>query len=95
MTYKIQKKCSLIEMRGALEGQVQEHSQKVSQKEQQEAEAPIIIPGIIRNRLLITQGNGYPGHALLITSGIITSVLPLKLALRRCHRRTVMVARPQ
>lgn len=42
----------------ALEKEVKERSQKDSQKEQQEADAPIINPGMIGNRLLITQGNG-------------------------------------
>lgn len=43
----------------ALEKEVKEHSKKDSQKEQQEAEAPIINPGGFGDRLLLTQGNGY------------------------------------
>lgn len=59
MPYKIQKKRSLIEKVAALEKQVQEQSRKDTQKEQQEADAPIINPGMIGSRLMITQGNGY------------------------------------
>jgi hypothetical protein len=43
----------------ALETEVKEHSKRDSQKEQQEAEAPIINPGGFGDRLLLTQGNGY------------------------------------
>jgi clathrin heavy chain len=42
----------------ALEKEVKERSKKDSQKEQQEAEAPIINPGGFGDRLLLTQGNG-------------------------------------
>lgn len=75
MPYKIQKKRSLIDRLAALEKQVQEHSQKESQKEQQEAEAPIINPGM--NRLLITQGNGYPAQAPPILNGMPTGMPPM------------------
>lgn len=40
----------------ALEKEVRERSKKETAKEEQEAEQPIINPGL--NRLLITQGNG-------------------------------------
>lgn len=43
----------------ALEKEVKERSKKDTQKEQQEAEAPIINPGGFGDRLLLTQGNGY------------------------------------
>lgn len=42
-----------------LEKEVKERSRKDSQKEQQEAEAPIINPGGFGDRLLLTQGNGW------------------------------------
>jgi clathrin heavy chain len=43
----------------ALEREVRERAQKDSQREQQEADAPIINPGgLLGNRLMITQGNG-------------------------------------
>jgi clathrin heavy chain len=42
----------------ALEIEVKERSKKDSQKEQQDADAPIINPGGFGNRLLLTQGNG-------------------------------------
>jgi clathrin heavy chain len=42
----------------ALEKEVKERAQKESQKEQQDAEAPIINPGGFGDRLLLTQGNG-------------------------------------
>jgi hypothetical protein len=42
-----------------LEKEVKERAKKDSQKEQQDAEAPIINPGGFGNRLLLTQGNGY------------------------------------
>lgn len=51
-----------------LEKKVQEQSQKESQKEQLEADAPIINPGMIGNRLLITQGNGYEGCRITVYS---------------------------
>lgn len=38
---------------------MKERTQKDSQKEQLEAEQPIINPGGFGNRLLLTQGNGY------------------------------------
>ncbi|CAL1714911.1 unnamed protein product [Somion occarium] len=62
MPYKIQKKRSLVEKIASLERQVREHSQKVTQKEKEEDEAPILGPGF-GGRLLLTQGNGYPGQA--------------------------------
>jgi hypothetical protein len=43
----------------ALEKKVEEQSKKEVQKEQQEAEAPMINPGGFGNRLMLTQGNGY------------------------------------
>lgn len=43
----------------ALEKEVRERAHKDSQREQQEADAPIINPGgLLGNRLMITQGNG-------------------------------------
>ena len=42
----------------ALEKEVKERSKKDTEKEQQEAEAPIIQPGL-GGRLMLTQGNGY------------------------------------
>ncbi|KAJ3555518.1 hypothetical protein NM688_g2533 [Phlebia brevispora] len=55
MPYKIQKKRTLIERIATLEKEVKERSQKESQKEQAEADQPIINPGI--NRFLITNGS--------------------------------------
>jgi hypothetical protein len=45
----------------ALEKEIKERAKKDSQKEQQEADAPIINPGGFGNRLMLTQGpaNGY------------------------------------
>ncbi|KAF7798005.1 hypothetical protein EIP86_009215 [Pleurotus ostreatoroseus] len=59
MPYKIQKKRTLIERLAALEKEVKERSQKETQKEQQEADQPIINPGF--NRLMLT--NGMVGQA--------------------------------
>jgi clathrin heavy chain len=42
----------------ALEREVKERAKKDTQKEQQDADAPIINPGGFGNRLLLTQGNG-------------------------------------
>ncbi|KAI0091788.1 clathrin heavy chain [Irpex rosettiformis] len=58
MPYKLQKKRSLIDRLATLEKEVKERSQKETQKEQEEADAPIINPGF-GSRLMITQGNGY------------------------------------
>jgi clathrin heavy chain len=41
----------------ALEREVRERAKKDNAKEEQEADQPIINPGL--NRLLITQGNGF------------------------------------
>lgn len=41
----------------ALEREVKERAKKDTAKEEQEADQPIINPGL--NRLLITQGNGF------------------------------------
>ena len=38
---------------------MKERAQKDTAKEQQEAEVPIVNPGLIRGQLLLTQGNGY------------------------------------
>ncbi|KZT09895.1 clathrin heavy chain 1 [Laetiporus sulphureus 93-53] len=63
MPYKIQITRTAVERMAALEKKVQELSVKDSKKEQQEAEAPIINPGLIGNRLMLTAGNGFPGQA--------------------------------
>ena len=49
-----------------MEKEVKERSKKDSEKEQQEAEAPIIQPGL-GGRLMLTQGNGWviPFHYLV------------------------------
>ncbi|THH15617.1 hypothetical protein EW146_g4889 [Bondarzewia mesenterica] len=60
MPYRIQNQRTLVEKLAALEKEVKDRSKKDSQKEQQEAEAPIINPA---NRLLLTQGNGFVGQA--------------------------------
>lgn len=59
MPYKLQSQRHLIEKLSKLEKEVAERSRKETQKEQQEADQPIINPAI-GNRLLITQ-NGFTG----------------------------------
>jgi hypothetical protein len=44
-------------------------SKKESQKEQQDADAPIINPGGFGNRLLLTQGNGFVLDSLPFSTG--------------------------
>ncbi|KAJ3481158.1 hypothetical protein NLI96_g7849 [Meripilus lineatus] len=63
MPYKIQRQRTLVDRLAALEKEVRERSQKDSQKEQQEADQPIINPGGFGGRLLLTQGAGFPGQA--------------------------------
>ncbi|EJD07554.1 clathrin heavy chain [Fomitiporia mediterranea MF3/22] len=60
MPYKIQSQRTLVTKIAALEKQVQELALKNTKKEQAEEEATIIAPGGFGNRLLLTQGNGYP-----------------------------------
>ena len=60
MPYKIQSQRSLVAKVAALEKKVEELSIKDSKKEQAEAEAPIIAPGGLGNRLMLTAGNGFP-----------------------------------
>ncbi|KZT70754.1 clathrin heavy chain [Daedalea quercina L-15889] len=60
MPYKIQISRTQREKLAVLEKKVEELSKKDTQKEQQEAEAPIINPGLIGNRLMLTAGNGFP-----------------------------------
>ncbi|EJF64173.1 clathrin heavy chain 1 [Dichomitus squalens LYAD-421 SS1] len=62
MPYKIQRTRSIVEKLAALEKEVKERSKKESQKEQEEAERPLIEPGF-GGRLMLTQGNGYPVQA--------------------------------
>jgi clathrin heavy chain len=59
MPYKIQQQRTLVDKLAVLEKEVRERSKKEQQKEQQEADAPIINPGGFGNRLMLTQGNGY------------------------------------
>src|SRR6266404_8264780 len=59
MPYKIQNQRTLVDKLAVLEKEVRERSKKEQQKEQQEADAPIINPGGFGNRLMLTQGNGY------------------------------------
>ncbi|KAI0321019.1 clathrin heavy chain 1 [Amylostereum chailletii] len=66
MPYRIQNQRSLVEKLAALEKEVKERAKKEVQKEQQESEAPIINPA---SRLLLTQGNGFPGQAPPILNG--------------------------
>jgi len=63
MPYKIQHQRTLVDKLAALEKEVRERSKKEQQKEQQEADAPIINPGGFGNRLMLTQGNGFAGQA--------------------------------
>ncbi|KAI0285915.1 clathrin heavy chain 1 [Russula aff. rugulosa BPL654] len=63
MPYKIQHQRTLVEKLAALEKEVRERSKKEQQKEEQEADAPIINPGGFGNRLMLTQGNGFAGQA--------------------------------
>ncbi|KAI0044509.1 clathrin heavy chain 1 [Auriscalpium vulgare] len=69
MPYKIQNQRTLVEKLAALEKEVKERSKKETQKEQAEADAPIINPGGFGNRLLLTQGNGFPGQAPPMVNG--------------------------
>lgn len=61
MPYKIQNQRSLVDKIARLEKEVKERSKKDTQKEQQDAEMPIIGPGF-GGRLLLTQGNGFPSQ---------------------------------
>ncbi|TCD68409.1 hypothetical protein EIP91_010810 [Steccherinum ochraceum] len=63
MPFKLQKQRSLLDKIAQLEKEVKERAQKDTAKEAQEAEVPIINPGGFGGRLLLTQGNGYPGQA--------------------------------
>jgi clathrin heavy chain len=58
MPYKIQVQRTFVDRLAMLEKEVHERAKKDTQKEQQEADAPIINPGGFGNRLLLTQGNG-------------------------------------
>jgi len=60
MPYKIQTSRTMIEKMATLEKEVKALSTKDSQKEKQEAEAPIINP---MNRPMLTFGNGYAPQA--------------------------------
>ncbi|OSD03000.1 clathrin heavy chain [Trametes coccinea BRFM310] len=62
MPYKIQRTRTMVEKIAQLEKDVKERSKKDAEKEQQEAEAPILQPGL-GGRLMITQGNGFPSQA--------------------------------
>ncbi|KAI0641858.1 clathrin heavy chain [Trametes meyenii] len=62
MPYKIQRTRTTVERLATLEKEVKERSKKDTEKEQQEAEAPIIQPGL-GGRLMLTQGNGFPAQA--------------------------------
>ncbi|KAK0446711.1 hypothetical protein EV421DRAFT_1790875 [Armillaria borealis] len=61
MPYKIQIQRSLVDKLIQLEKEVKERSKKESQKEQAEAEAPMINPGGFGSTLLLT--NGFAGQA--------------------------------
>jgi len=74
MPYKIQVQRSLVEKLVSLEKEVKERSKKDSQKEQQEAEAPIINPGGFGDRLLLTQGNGIIGQAPQMPNGMVPAM---------------------
>jgi len=64
MPYRIQVQRSLVDKLAYLEKEVKERSKKDAQKEQTEAEAPIINPG------------GY-GRGLLLTNGIVGQAPPM------------------
>ncbi|EIW79173.1 clathrin heavy chain 1 [Coniophora puteana RWD-64-598 SS2] len=76
MPFRIQVQRSLVEKMAALEKEVRERSKKEAQKEEQEAEAPIINPA---NRLMITQGsmNGYPTQGPAMTNGTGMGMMPM------------------
>lgn len=76
MPYKIQHQRSLIDKLAALEKEVRERSKKEKQKEDQEADAPIINPGGFGNRLMLTQGNGY-GSCFVFFLTSLTRVVAL------------------
>jgi clathrin heavy chain len=73
MPYKIQVQRSLVDKVAALEKEVKERAKKDVQKEQSEADAPIINPGGFGNRLLLTQGNGFVGQAPMMNG---TGMMP-------------------
>jgi clathrin heavy chain len=68
MPYRIQHQRTLVDKLAALEKEVRERSKKEQQKEEQEADAPMINPGGFGNRLMLTQGNGYKLHVPLLLS---------------------------
>jgi len=61
MPYKLQSQRLMVEKINLLEKEVKERSKKDSQREQQESDQPIINPGGLGNRLMITHGNGFAG----------------------------------
>lgn len=69
MPYKLQSRRHLVEKLAVLEKEVKERAKKDSQKEQLEAEQPIINPGGFGNRLLITQ-NGFTGAPPVFQNGV-------------------------
>jgi len=76
MPYKIQVSRTMRERLAALEREVRERAKKDNAKEEQEADQPIINPGL--NRLLITQGNGYPTQAppMMNGTGVGVNMIP-------------------
>ncbi|KAF8582771.1 clathrin heavy chain 1 [Ramaria rubella] len=74
MPYKLQSQRHLVEKLVTLEKEVRERSKKDSQKEQQEADQPIINPGGFGGRLLITQSNGFPGSAPVFPNGVASNM---------------------
>jgi len=84
MPYKIQHQRSLVDKLATLEKELRERSKKEKQKEDQEADAPIINPGGFGNRLLLTQGNGYRLHFGFFLSSL-THVVLLALLGRPHH----------
>ena len=78
MPYKVQHQRTLVDKLAALDKEVRERSKKEQQKEEQEADAPIINPGGFGNRLLLTQGNGY---GLILSLPFLSSLSPLLIVL--------------
>ncbi|KAI0652837.1 clathrin heavy chain [Cubamyces menziesii] len=86
MPYKIQRTRTMVEKLAALEKEVKERSKKDSEKEQQEAEAPIIQPGL-GGRLMLTQGNGFPAQAPppMMPNGTGFGIPPVRVAVTFLH----------
>ena len=87
---------NLFSKLAALEKEVKERSKKDTEKEQKEAEVPLIEPGF-GGRLMLTQGNGFPAQApppMMMPNGTGFGMPPVRqFSLRlRCTILTILVA---